>query len=87
MTDYVIQKATAAKYGVVPTPDNIFGCRKAILKKLGGDETKVNTIYECDKAILPLIDGGGSTDLQEMTQAEYDALTTKDQNTIYLITD
>lgn len=124
MTDYVIQKATAAKYGVVPSPENIFECRKAILKKLGGDETKVNDIYECDKAILPLVNGGGSnlqektttitengttaitpdsgfdgmskvnvtTDVpsvvtQEMTQAEYDALTTKDPNTIYLITD
>lgn len=87
MTDYVIQKATAAKYGVVPSPENIFECRKAILKKLGGDETKVNDIYECDKAILPLVNGGGSANLVEMTQADYDILTEKDPNTIYLITD
>lgn len=55
MTDYVIQKATAEKYGVVPSPDNIFGCRKAILEKLGGDSTNADTIYECDKRILPLL--------------------------------
>lgn len=63
MTDYVIQKATADKYGVVPNPDNIYGCRKAILEKLGGDSTNANTIYECDKRILPLV-GGGSAHLQ-----------------------
>lgn len=86
MTDYVIQKATAAKYGIVPSPENIFECRKAILKKMGGGETKVNDIYECDKAILPLV-GGTSVNLVEMTQADYDILTEKDTNTIYLITD
>ncbi len=64
MTDYAIQKATADKYGVVPSPDNIFGCRKAILEKLGGDSTNANTIYECDKRILPLV-GGASATLQE----------------------
>lgn len=87
MTDYVIQKATADKLGVVPSPDNIFGCRKAILEKLGGDSTNANTIYECDKRILPLVNGGGSANLVEMTQADYDILTEKDPNTIYLITD
>lgn len=86
MTDYVIQKATTEKYGVVPSPDNIFGCRKAILEKLGGDSTNANTIYECDKRILPLV-GGASVNLVEMTQADYDVLTEKDPNTIYLITD
>ena len=63
MTDYEIQKATAAKVGVVSSPDNIYGCRKAILEKLGGDSTDADTIYECDKRILPLI-GGGSANLQ-----------------------
>ena len=63
MTDYEIQKATAVKVGVVSSPDNIYGCRKAILEKLGGDSTNADTIYECDKRILPLI--GGSTNLQE----------------------
>ena len=63
MTDYEIQKATAAKVGVVSPPDNIYGCRKAILEKLGGDSTDADTIYECDKRILPLI-GGGSANLQ-----------------------
>lgn len=53
------------------SPENIFECRKEILKKLGGDETKINDIYECDKAILPLDNGGGSANLVEMTQAEY----------------
>ena len=64
MTDYEIQKATASKVGVVSSPDNIYGCRKAILEKLGGDSTNADTIYECDKRILPLI-GGGSANLQE----------------------
>ena len=64
MTDYEIQKATAAKVGVVSPPDNIYGCRKSILEKLGGDSTDADTIYECDKRILPLI-GGGSSNLQE----------------------
>ena len=64
MTDYEIQKATAAKVGVVSSPDNIYECRKAILEKLGGDSTDADTIYECDKRILPLI-GSGSTNLQE----------------------
>ena len=63
MTDYEIQKATAVKVGVVSSPDNIYGCRKAILEKLGGDSTNADTIYECDKRILPLI--GGSTNQQE----------------------
>ena len=63
MTDYEIQKATAAKVGVVSPPDNIYGCRKAILEKLGGDSTDADTIYECDKRILPLI-GSGSANLQ-----------------------
>ena len=63
MTDYEIQKATAVKVGVVSSPDNIYGCRKAILEKLGGDSTNADTIYECDKRILPLI--GGSPNLQE----------------------
>ena len=63
MTDYEIQKATAVKVGVVSSPDNIYGCRKAILEKLGGDSTNADTIYECDKRILPLI--GGSTNIQE----------------------
>ena len=63
MTDYEIQKATAVKVGVVSSPDNIYGCRKAILEKLGGDSTDADTIYECDKRILPLI--GGSPNLQE----------------------
>ena len=63
MTDYEIQKATAAKVGVVSSPDNIYECRKAILEKLGGDSTDADTIYECDKRILPLI-GGGSANLQ-----------------------
>ena len=63
MTDYEIQKATAAKVGVVSSPDNIFECRKAILEKLGGDTTDADTIYECDKRILPLI-GSGSANLQ-----------------------
>ena len=64
MTDYEIQKATAAKVGVVSSPDNIYECRKAILEKLGGDSTDADTIYECDKRILPLI-GSGSANLQE----------------------
>ena len=63
MTDYEIQKSTAAKVGVVSPPDNIYGCRKAILEKLGGDSTDADTIYECDKRILPLI--GGSANIQE----------------------
>ena len=63
MTDYEIQKDTAAKVGVVSSPDNIYECRKAILEKLGGDSTNADTIYECDKRILPLI--GGSQNLQE----------------------
>ena len=63
MTDYEIQKDTAAKVGVVSSPDNIYECRKAILEKLGGDSTDADTIYECDKRILPLI-GSGSANLQ-----------------------
>ena len=63
MTDYEIQKATASKVGVLYPPDNIFGCRKSILEKLGGDSTDADTIYECDKRILPLI-GSGSANLQ-----------------------
>lgn len=63
MTDYEIQKATAAKVGVESSPENIYECRKAILEKLGGDSTDADTIYECDKRILPLI-GSGSANLQ-----------------------
>lgn len=85
MTDYVIQKATADKYGVVPNPDNIFGCRKAILEKLGGNSTNANTIYECDKRILPLI-GESTMPIVTMTAAEYAAIT-PDSSTIYLIKD
>lgn len=85
MTDYAIQKATAEKYGVVPSPDNIFGCRKAILEKLGGDSSNANTIFEVDKRILPLI-GEGTMPIVTMTAAEYAAIT-PDASTIYLIKD
>lgn len=78
MTDYVIQKATAEKYGVVPSPDNIFGCRKAILEKLGGDSTNADTIYECDKRILPLVGGASAT-----LQSKAVAITENGYNTTY----
>lgn len=78
MTDYVIQKATAEKYGVVPSPDNIFGCRKAILEKLGGDSTNADTIYECDKRILPLVGGASAT-----LQSKAVAITENGYNTYY----
>lgn len=88
MTDYAIQKATAEKYGVVPSPNNIYdiySCRKAILEKLGGDSSNANTIFEVDKRILPLI-GEGTMPIVTMTAAEYAAIT-PDASTIYLIKD
>lgn len=50
MTDYVIQKATAAKYGVVSSPENIFGCRKAILTIIKGSGQEAIYQYALSKS-------------------------------------
>lgn len=47
-----------------------------------GGTTTTTTIKE---SLLPTISGGGGVSIQYLTQAEYNALQTKDPNTLYLI--
>lgn len=48
---------------------------------------ETDTTYKIKESLLPESSGGGGISLQYLTQAEYDALTTKDPNTLYLISD
>lgn len=48
---------------------------------------ETTTTYTIKESLLPNISGGGGVSIQYLTQAEYDALQTKDPNTLYLISD